>query len=211
MTLAASAFAAGAQQFASAWEQRSAWHSSWRWVASPSGFGAALVIVPCRACRDLGIRFVVLKACSPYLCKRSASSAELLQGGGYLAMECLLPARAGQGEAPSSLPAAPGSGAAALSGSEPASTQAPTTGDADCEAALEAVAGLGTDEAALPLQAACTRAATGSFHIAYSASYGVPMLLFDAHEPGMPATLCNSRNTSPAGSMCLLWSCTYTL
>lgn len=72
--------------------------------------------------------------------------------------------------------------------------QAPTSGDADSEAGLEAVTGLVMDEAVLPLQAACNPAATCSFHIAYSASYGVPMLLFDAREPGAPAALCDSRH-----------------
>lgn len=85
------------------------------------------------------------------------------------------------------MPAAPGSEGAALSGFEPAYAQAPTTGDADCEIGLESITEIITDEAALPLQAAGTPVATCSFHIVYSASYGVPMLLFDAREPGAPA------------------------
>ena len=72
--------------------------------------------------------------------------------------------------------------------------QAPATDYADSEAGLEADAELVADEAALPLQAGCTPAAACSFHIVYSASYGVPMLLFDAREPGAPAALYDTGN-----------------
>ncbi|KAK9832614.1 hypothetical protein WJX81_003738 [Elliptochloris bilobata] len=104
-------------------------------------------------------------------------------GGGYLALERLLVPSAGmpeQSKAP--LPDAD------ILKLETASGDGPqlrcTEGAADGETALEPVITGYEDEAALPPQPASSPAAICSYHIVYSASYAVPMMLFDAHCPG---------------------------
>ena len=152
--------------------------------------------------------FLRLKLCS--ICTRLRARCIRLyfesQGGGYLAMDCPLPA--GQQAAPR-LPAAPGSEAAALSGCNAATTQAPVSGGADSEGGLEANSDSVVDEAALPAQAARNPAATCSFHIAYSASYGVPVLLFDAQEPGVPSASVDAQLRRPQVSGICMFKCAH--
>ena len=118
-------------------------------------------------------------------------------------MDCPLPPQAGQREPPR-VPAAPGSETAAGPGCEAASEQAWAFGAAGSGADLEAGSASVADEAALPAQAASTPAASCSFHIAYSASYGVPLLLFDAREPGVPVAVCDNRHALPQAT-CVMY------